>query len=79
MSYFNINLLNNESHTPTDDFINNLGVFCSFQPHILQPARVTDYTVILIDNIFSNSIQHCCISGNLVCDTSDHIFQIFSS
>lgn len=78
MSDFNINLLNNESHTPTDDFINNLGVFC-FQPHILQPTRVTDYTVILIDNIFFNSIEHCCISRNLVCDISNHIFQIFSS
>ena len=78
MSDFNINLSNNESHTPTDDFINNLGVFC-FQPHILQPTRVTDYTVLLIDNIFFNSIEHCCVSGNLVCDISDHIFQIFSS
>ena len=55
----------------TDDFINNLGVFC-FQPHILQPTRITDHTATLIDNICFNSIEHCCISGNLVCDISDH-------
>ena len=34
MGDFNINLLNYESHTPTDEFINNLGVFC-YEPHIL--------------------------------------------
>jgi exonuclease III len=55
MGDFNINLLNYESHTPTDEFINNLGVFC-FQPHILQPTRNTDHTATLIDNIYFNSI-----------------------
>ena len=72
MGDFNINLLNYESHPPTDDFINNLGVFC-FQPHILQPTRITDHTATLIDNIYFNSIEHCCISENLVCEISDHL------
>jgi exonuclease III len=72
MGDFNINLLNYESHPPTDEFINNLGVFC-FQPHVLQPTRITDHTATLIDNIYFNSIEHYCISGNLVCDISDHL------
>jgi hypothetical protein len=72
MGDFNINLLNYESHTPTDEFINNLGVFC-FQPHILQPTRITDHSATLIDNIFFNSIEHYSISGNLLCDISDHL------
>ena len=72
MGDFNINLLNYESHPPTDDFINNLRVFF-FQPHILQPTRITDHTATLIDNIYFNSIEHCYISGNLVCDISDHL------
>ena len=54
---FNINLLNYESHTPTDEFINNLGVFC-YQPHIIQPIRITDHSATLIDNIYFNSIEH---------------------
>ena len=57
---------------PTDDCINNLGVFC-FQPHILQPTRITDHTATLIDNIYFNSIEQCCISGNLVGNISDHL------
>ena len=40
MGDFNINLLNFESHTHTDEFINNLGVYC-FQPHITQPTTIT--------------------------------------
>ncbi len=47
---FNVNLFNYESHAPTEQFINNLTAYC-FQPHILQPTRITDHTVTLIDNI----------------------------
>ena len=72
MGDFNINLLNYDSHTPADEFINNMGVFC-FQPHIIQPTRITDHSATLIDNIYFNSIEHYCISGNLLCDISDHL------
>ena len=74
MGDFSINFLNYESHTPTDDYINNWGggVFC-FQPHFLQPSRITDHTATLTDNIYFNSIEHCCISGNWVWDISDHL------
>ena len=51
MGDFNINLLNFETHLPTDDFINTLGSYF-FLPQILQPTRVTDHSATLIDNIF---------------------------
>lgn len=51
MGDFNINVLNFESHAPTEKFINNTSVYC-FQPHILEPTRITDHTADLIDNIF---------------------------
>ena len=72
MGDFNINLLNFESHTHTDEFINNMGVYC-FQPHITQPTRITDHTATLIDNIYFNSIDHYTISGNILSDITDHL------
>ena len=72
MGDININLLNFESHTATEDLINSLGTYC-FQPHILKPTRITDHSATLIDNIFFNSIEHHTISGNLLCDLTDHL------
>ena len=71
MGDFNINLLNFESHLPTDDFINTLGSYF-FLPQILQPTRVTDHSATLIDNIFFNSLEHYSVSGNIVHDLTDH-------
>ena len=48
-----------------------------FLPHILQPTRVTDYTVTVIDNIYSNNLQDD-ISGNVLLTLSDHFAQIIS-
>ena len=45
----------------------------NFLPHILQPTRITDHTATLIDNIFFNSSEFFSISGNLVCDLTDHL------
>ena len=67
---FNIDLLN--SCKPSNDFINTLASFF-YQPHILQPTRITDHTATLIDNIFFNSIEHFTISGNIVYDLTDHL------
>lgn len=72
MGDFNINLLNFDSHTPTDEFINTMTAYC-FQPHIIQPTRITsDHSATLIDNIYY-SIEHDTISGNLAYDISDHL------
>lgn len=44
-----------------------------YQPHILQPTRITEHSATLIDNIYFNSIEHNTISGNLLYDISDHL------
>ena len=79
---FNLDLLKFETHNPTNEFINILSSFC-FQPHILQPTRITDHSKTLIDNFF-NSLEHFTISGNIIYDITDHlpnflIFDKFSS
>jgi hypothetical protein len=65
MGDFNINLLNYDSHSSTDNFINTMGSHF-FHPHILQPTRITDHSATLIDNIFFNSVTHHTISGNII-------------
>ena len=72
---FNINLLNYETHSPTESFINTISSYFMI-PQILQPTRVTDHSATLIDNIFINSVNYHTISGNLLADLSDH-FPIF--
>lgn len=67
MGDFNVNLLNFESHYTTDDVVNTLSSYL-FQPHILQPIRITNYSATLIDNIFLNSLEHSTIS-----DLLDHL------
>lgn len=71
MGDFNIDLLK-ESNPCSDNFINTLGSFF-YQPHILQPTRITDHTATLIDNIFFNSIEHFTISGNIIYELTDHL------
>lgn len=72
MCDFNISLLNYESDIPTDEFINNMAVFC-FQSHIVQPTRIADYTATLIDNIFFNYMDYYCIGRNLLLNISYHL------
>ena len=72
MGDFNIDLLKIDSHIESDNFINTLGSSC-FLPQILQPTRITDHSVTLIDNIFFNSIEHFTVSGNLVYELTDHL------
>ena len=51
MGDFNIDL--KESNLYSDNFMNTLGSYF-FQPHILQPTRITNHSATLIDNIFCN-------------------------
>ena len=71
MGDFNLNLSNSVSHLGTEEFLNILGSNF-FNPHILQPTRITHYSATLIDNVFSNSISHHTISRNIVYDLTDH-------
>ena len=72
MGDFNLNLLNADSHPGTNEFLNTLGSYF-FNPHILQPTRITHHTATLIDNVFFNSISHHTISGNILYDLTDHL------
>ena len=72
MGDFNLNLLNCESHGGTDEFLNTMTSYF-FQPHILQPTRITDHSATLIDNIYFNSVDHFTTSGNIIYDISDHL------
>ena len=48
MGDFNFNLLNSDSHSGTEEFLNTLGSYF-FNPHILQPTRITHHSATLID------------------------------
>ena len=74
MGDFNFNLLNYESHTETNDFLNTI-ISHYLLPHILQPTRVTNYSATVIDNIFSNNTEHDTISDNILSRISDHFSQ----
>ena len=69
---FNINLLNIEFHKGTKDFIDMLYSFGMY-PLMDRPSRITCSSATLIDNIFTNELQHDHISGLLINDTSDHL------
>src|SRR6218665_2115072 len=69
---FNLNLMNYDSHAPTNEFLNNM--FSSgFRPLITSPTRLTEHYATLIDNIFSNALTYKEISGILYADISDHL------
>ena len=67
-----INLLNFDTHSTTDEFLNILNSYL-FNPHILQPTRITHHSATLTDNIFFNSIVLHTISGNIIYELTDHL------
>ena len=76
MGYFNINLLNEDVHTLTNDFINIMSPY-SLYPSITKPTRITPTLATLIDNISTNSNSYQT-SGRIVADVSDHL-PVFTS
>lgn len=71
MGDFNINLLQLETHSPTDSFL-NIMISHGLLPSITKASRVTDETTSLIDNIFTNVDTSHCKSALLYSDISDH-------
>jgi hypothetical protein len=69
---FNIDLLKHNNHIPTSEFI-NLNFTHTISPLINKPTRVTKNSATIIDNIFTNALQH---DKNFTCilpsDISDH-------
>ena len=71
MGDFNLDLLNTDLHSATNEFINAL--FSHFlYPLISRPTRLTSYSATLIDNIFTNNIFASCDNGRIINDQSDH-------
>ena len=74
MGDFNIDILKYDSHSESTDFVDLM--YTSFLlPYIVAPTRVIPRSITLIDNIFSNNIDHGSISGNLITTISDHFGQ----
>ena len=63
MGDFNLDLLNSDLQSITNDFVNV--VFSHF-------AFPTDFET-LIDNIFTNNISSCCNNGLIINGLSDHL------
>ena len=80
MGDFNIDLMKNNSHKPTTDFINMMFANALI-PLINKPTRITSTTATIIDNIFSNkySAYENIMQGNLTTDISDHFAQFHIS
>ena len=58
MGYFNLDLLNTDLHSDTNEFINAL--FSHFLYLLIsKPTRLTSHSGTLIDNIFTNNIMFC--------------------
>ena len=74
MGDFNIDLLKDDSHKPTHEYL-NLVYSYSFMPTIYKPTRITESSATIIDNILVNEL-----TGNsaiLVTDVSDHLPTVF--
>ena len=72
MGDFNLDLLNADLHSGTNEFINAL--FSHFLcPLISRPTRLTSYSATLIDNIFTNNISASGDNRLIINDLSDHL------
>ena len=69
---YNINLLNHNCHTDTDNFLNILHDN-KFYPLITHPTRFSHTGSTLIDNIFTNCMGENYQTGIVLTDVSDHL------
>ena len=74
MGDFNINLLNFNSHAPTNDFVNTFFSY-NFLPCINHPTRISHISSTIIDNIFTNLTNSEITCGNILTQISDHFPQ----
>ena len=72
MGDFNLDLLQYNHHVPTQEFIDSLFLH-AFLPPISNPTRLTSYSAMLIDNIFTNNLAHSVFSGIILNDLFDHL------
>ena len=73
MGDFNVDLMKLNTSSYSNEFLETLYAF-SFLPMISKPTRITDRSMTLIDNIYSNYDDNICTSsGIMVTDISDHL------
>ena len=74
MGDFNLDLLNTDSHSVTNEFINTSFSHMLY-PLISKPTRITSYSTTLIDKIFTNNISARLkwSNGLIINDLSDHL------
>jgi len=72
MGDFNIDLLKNNKHFPTQYFVDVL-ISSGFYPLIIRPTRITENFATLIDNIFTNVHDVHIKPGIWIVDISDHL------
>ena len=72
MADWNLDLMKHHCHDLTGQFLDTM-FSRSFVPLITRPTRITSNTATLIDNIFTNDIDNCAVSGLFVTDISDHL------
>ena len=59
------------------DFYNTITSY-GFLPQIINPTRIKVNSTTIIDNIFSNTVNHNQTSGNILIELSDHLPQFLS-
>ena len=75
MGDFNLDLLKLDSRPPVNMFLETM-LTSFFHPHIIQPTHFSyENNLSLIDNIFYNSLDHRCTSGNYLVEINllEHI------
>ena len=71
---FNIDLLKYDTNIKYKDFYNFMTA-SGFLPQITQPTRITETTMTIIDNIYTNTFTDNIYSGNLLLEIADHLAQ----
>lgn len=78
---FNLDLLQSQNNSVTAEFVENLFPFSFFALNKKKLTRATQYSAILIDDIFTNNTLITAKNGLTVTDISDHfpIYSIFQT
>ena len=69
---FNIDLLKYDTIPKYQDFY-TLMASNGILPHITLPTRITDTTMSIIDNIYTNTFKEEIFSGNIMIEIVDHL------
>ena len=72
---FNIDLLKDETHRPTSDFLDLIYSY-HLVPTILKPTHITETSATIIDNIITNSNENIK-TGIIVTDITDHFPTVY--